>query len=138
MSIWKIINENPDAVTTILAAVFGLFGFSRWRQNAKEATLAQVDRWANTVAAGLVLGASHNLISASAEDFMAKALASFRLLARAAGVTLRPEHEARATAMMHAALVAAGESALPAAAARMHAAAQSAVASLAKLPWDKL
>ena len=134
---WNAITANPDAVLLIVTSLLGIFGADRWRKAVRASTAAEVDRWANVAAAGIVLAIKTGIFKSN-QDALATALERFQVLARAAGVNVKPEHLATATATIHRAVVAAGQDALGHQLAQLHGVAEHAMESLAKLPWAKL
>jgi hypothetical protein len=137
MSIFDVILANPDAATAAVTAVLGFFGGSRWRKNAREAPLAEVDRWASS-AAGAIETAIALGVFADHDEAVIAYLKRFKTLAAAAGVVIKPEHEARALLIAQESITKAGQLAVEAQAVRLHAAAEALVANLARLlPPDK-
>lgn len=104
------IAKNPDAFITLLGIVGGWFGLDRVRKK-RAAAAAEVDRWASTAAAAVALAIRAGMFGTHDEAASA-ALLRFRQLATAVGVEVSAEHEARAIAVMHEVLVAAGKGAM--------------------------
>lgn len=104
------IAKNPDAAIALLGLVAGWLGLDRARKK-RAAAMAEVDRWASTAAAAVALAIRAGLLGTH-EAAVASALQRFRQLAAIAGVEVSVEHEARAIAVMHEVLVAAGVGAM--------------------------
>lgn len=94
MSILDLVRNNPDAVVTGVSTVLGWLGVSAWRKK-RAATAAEVDRWA-AVAVAVIVVAIKNGVFNDNEAAVNAYLERFRKLAKAAGVEIKPEHEARA------------------------------------------
>jgi len=94
MNILDILRDNPDAVVTGVTTILGWLGVSAWRKK-RAATAAEVDRWAAT-AVGVVTVAIKHGVFKDDEAAVTAFLARFKKLATAAGVDIKPEHEARA------------------------------------------
>jgi hypothetical protein len=95
MSILDVILTNPDPIIGGLTALLSAIGVSRWRKTTRAATVAEVDRWA-TVAVAVVVAAVKNGVFNDNAAAVSSFLTRFRKLAAAAGVVIKPEHEARA------------------------------------------
>lgn len=94
-AIIDIIRDNPDAVVTGVTTLLGWLGIDRWRKGRRAATTAEVDRWAATAVGVITVAIKHGVFKDD-EAAVTAFLARFKKLAAAAGVDIKPEHEARA------------------------------------------
>lgn len=100
---------SPDGVT-LIGLVLGALGLKR--QAAKRAaTNAEIDRWASTAFGAVALAIKAGVITDDTRA-VSVGLEKLRTIAAAAGVEVSAEHEARALAIGHEAIVAAGQAAL--------------------------
>jgi hypothetical protein len=111
MAIWNLITTNPDAAFGVITTVLGLFGLDRWRRHVRASTLAEVDEWTNVAIGGVAILIEAGALRSHAEA-VDRFLSRLRQLAGAVGVTITPDHEARALAKAHAALVKLGQTKL--------------------------
>lgn len=100
---------TPDGVT-IATLIAGLFG-QHFVRKRRASTRAEIDRWASTAAALVVLGIKRGTFTH--EDQAVRAgLEKFVLLAKAAGVDVSPEHEDAALQAITDATIVASQTAL--------------------------
>jgi hypothetical protein len=123
--------QNPDAIVAAVTTVLAWLGVDRWRKKRRASTLAEVDRWASTAAGAVELGVKLGVIQEA--DAATEALRRCRILAAAAGVTVSPDHEARALLLTKEALTRAGQFAVETQATRLRAAGEALLENLERL-----
>ena len=132
MGIWNAIASNPDALIGVLSLLGGIFGVKRWRKATAASTVAQIDEWTEAAIGGVALLIDTGMLQ-DHESAVAEFLRRLRALAEAAGIEVRPDHEARALAKAHAALVRLGQTRLGQEAQRLAKVANEALAAMQKL-----
>jgi hypothetical protein len=125
MSILSLLADRPQDVVTVLSFLGGLLGLHKYNKK-REAVAAEVNRWASTAAALVVVAIQHGLITDD-DEAIRRGLARFKALASAAGVTVTPAHEAKAVSVIAEAAATAAQTALKDAAQRLFQVADAAV-----------
>lgn len=131
MKVFDWLQANPDAVGLLVGVLGTWFGAKRVKR-IRDAVLAEVDRWAYA-AAEAVVKVAEATDSHDAQALAAKGMTFLRALAAGAGITLKPEQEARAQSIIVEALNRLGEQARPAAKEKLGGAARELLRNLERL-----